>query len=163
MYPVPKLMNLAPNERRNGTTKTFMKGVKCLKEEILPLSFVAHGECITMQNGVHKQELWRLLGLAASIAVLVRKLPLTHVHNDFCNVELGRLLLKLGFIMRVLIIAVESSGYVSCGHLNILALNYQGHDEYPMFQQFYKQQSIQFCHITRLKWKYFTLKSELYE
>ena len=105
-------MNLALDEFRDGIPVAFVKGIKRLQELVTPLSLVSHGASIMLQDRVHKAELWRKLGPAASIIVIIFELPRTHIVNDFYNVESGRLLIQLCVFWGVFIITLGSGGNI---------------------------------------------------
>jgi hypothetical protein len=105
-------MNLALDECRDGILIAFMKGVKRLQELVMPLSLISQGASIALQDKVHKPELWRQLGPATNIIVIICELPHTHIVNDFYNVESGRLLIQLCVFWGVFIITLESSSNI---------------------------------------------------
>jgi hypothetical protein len=91
----PKLVNLIPNDGWDGIPMAFIKGIQCLDELVTPLCFMSYGAHITIQNGIHKLELWRQFGLVACIIFVISVLSRTHVFDDFGDIKGLRLCIHL--------------------------------------------------------------------
>jgi hypothetical protein len=61
----------------------LMEGIQHLNELVTPLRLVSQWAHIVLQNRVHKLELWRQLGPAASIIFVIYILPRTYIFNYF--------------------------------------------------------------------------------
>ena len=64
-----------------------MEGVQHLKELVTPLHLMSQLAHITIQNRIHKLELWRQFRLATCILFVISILPCTHVINYLGDVE----------------------------------------------------------------------------
>jgi hypothetical protein len=87
--PLPEYMQLPPNDLENGAPIALMEGIEGSEERIMSLSFVSQGAHIPLKHKIHKSELWRQLGLAGGIPILIGIASLTHVFNDLFYSEHG--------------------------------------------------------------------------
>ena len=79
MHPLPKLMNLPPDDIENGAPIALVERIQGTKKQIPFLHLMSQGTHVPLQHDVHKPKLWRHFFLAGGIVVHVYILPLTHV------------------------------------------------------------------------------------